>query len=388
MKTSLRFAALLLFALSVCLPALGQGSDVQMARFSNGGVAFEYPATWTLSDKSSAENQHLVLELKGTAAQIMVLVERSPSTQPGQRGTALRARTTAFADIMTKELEKLGATVERSEVTTDVGGVQAEGIRLRASPGNQPGSVEVYSFVLGGRIVMLTLLRPDTDAVAAAPAWAAVRKSLRVGESNASLSGSSSNNVLVSTQRPPARFAGFDYGKVSGSSYSNDFFGLRLTIPYGWRVEGQATKDMLREKGRELIKTDNPQTNAQLDASASNTVNLLTVFKYEIGTSVGFNASLICGAEWLETPMSASQYMASAKRVLEMSQKNYEVKPFTTEMVGGQEFAVMEVVMDSTIRQKYYASIKKGYALFFILTYAADEDEAILRQALRSVRFS
>ncbi len=388
MKISLRFVSVLLFALTVSLPLLAQGSDAQMARFSDGGVTFDYPAKWTLTDKSTADNQHLVLELKGTSAQIMVLVERTSSTQPGQRTTVLRAKTAAFADYMADELKKLNTTVERSEVTTEAGGVVAEGIRLRAAPGNQPGSIEVYSLVLGGRVVMLTLLGPDADAQAAAPAWASVRRSLRVSASSATNTVAPSTNTLVATQRP-AKFAGFDYGKVSGSSYANNFFGLHLTIPYGWRVEGQAVKDMLAEKGRSLVKTDNAQTNAQIDASVSNTVNLLTVFKYEIGASVDFNASLICGAEWLENPsMSSSQYMANAKRILEMSQKTYEIKPFTKEMVGGEEFAVMEVTMESSVKQKYYASIKKGYALFFILTYAADEDEAILRQALRSVRFS
>src|SRR4051812_9902964 len=133
MKTSLRFGAAILSVILVSLPALAQGgASAQMSRFSDGGVAFQYPATWTLSDKSSTENQHLVLELKGTSAQIMVLVERTPSTKPGERTAALQARNTAFADLMTKELEKVGATVQRSDVTTDVGGVQAEGIRLRA----------------------------------------------------------------------------------------------------------------------------------------------------------------------------------------------------------------------------------------------------------------
>jgi hypothetical protein len=84
MKISQRLAVTLILALVVSLPAFAQGgAAAQTARFSDGGVAFQYPSTWTLSDKSSAENQHLVLELKGTAAQIMVLVERTASTQPG-----------------------------------------------------------------------------------------------------------------------------------------------------------------------------------------------------------------------------------------------------------------------------------------------------------------
>lgn len=389
MKISLRFGATILLALFVALPAFAQVGSAQMSRFSDSGVTFQYPAAWTLTDKSTEENQHLVLELKGTAAQIMVLVERTPSTKPGERTAALRARSTAFADLMTKELEKVSDTVQRSEVTTDVGGVTAEGLKLRASPGNQPGSVEVYSFVLGGRIVMLTLLRPDTDATAAIPGWAAVRSSLRVGASTASSTPSTASlSMAQPISQRPAKFAGLDYGKVSGSSYANIFFGFSLTIPYGWRVQGKEVKDMLSEKGRESIKTDNAQTNAQMDASISNTVNLLTVFKYDVGSSADFNASLICGAEWLSNPsLSANLYLVNAKRVIERSQQQGIFKPFTTETIGGEGFAVMEVEI-SSVRQKYYVSIKKGYALFFILTYAKDEDEAVLRQAMRSVRFS
>lgn len=188
MKTSLRFVAVLLFTLAFSLPSLAQGRDAQVTRFSDGGVTFQYPAKWTLSDKSTADTQHLVLELSGTAAQIMVLVERTPSTQPGQRTTVLRERTNTFADYMTKELEKTGTTVQRKDVTTEAGGVAAEGIQLRAAPGGQPGNIEVYSLVLGGRVVMLTLLRPDTDAQVAANAWDVVRASLRVGASTASAS--------------------------------------------------------------------------------------------------------------------------------------------------------------------------------------------------------
>ncbi|HYO92541.1 MAG TPA: hypothetical protein VEQ40_12930 [Pyrinomonadaceae bacterium] len=401
MKISQRVAAILLLALLVSPPALGQGTGAQMQRFSSGGVSFQYPVQWKLTDKSNDTSQHLVLELNGTSAQIMVLVERTPSTQPGQRTATLQARSNAFADIMTKELEKTGTTVQRSDVTTDVGGVAADGLRLRAAPGNQPGSIEVYSFVLSGRIVMLTLLRPDRDAQAAAPAWAAVRSSLRVGASAQSTAQRDLRLVderEVTTVRPSNdsptstsasnKFAGVDFGSVTGYSYANNFFGFRLTIPYGWRVQGKEVKDLLTEKGRETIKTGDAQRNSQIDKSFDNTVNLLTVFKYDVGAARDFNASVICGAEWLPRSMSANQYLLNAKNVLESSsQGKFLYKPFATETVGGEGFAVMEVETAS-LTQKYYVSIKKGYALFFILTYASDEDEAVLRQVMRSVRFS
>ncbi|HEX8747957.1 MAG TPA: hypothetical protein VF717_12215 [Pyrinomonadaceae bacterium] len=402
MKITQRLAAILLLALLASMPASGQETGAQTERFSVGGVSFQYPARWTLTDKSNEHTQHLVLELKGTAAQIMVLVERAASTQPGQRSQVLQLRTTAFADIMTKELEKTGTTVQRADVTTDVGGVPADGLKLRASPGNQPGSIEVYSFVLGGRIVMLTFLRPDSDALAAAPAWSAVRSSLRVSAASAQASSQRDLRLVdertVITPRPSEslssapsseRFAGLDYGNVNGSSYANNFFGFRLTIPFGWRVQGQEVRDLLSEKGRESVKTDNAQRNAQIDSSVNNTVNLLTVFKYDVGSTTDFNASLICGAEWLSRSISANQYLLNAKTVLETSsrQGQYVFKPFVTETVGGEGFSVMEL-QTSSLTQKYYVSVRKGYALFFIMTYASDEDEAVLRQVIRSVRFS
>src|SRR5437870_4752720 len=103
MKTSRRVAASILLALFIYIPVLAQGVNTEMTGFTNGGVAFRYPVNWTLSDKSTTDNQHFVLELKGTSAQIMVLVERTPSTQPGERTAALRERTTKFADIMTAQ---------------------------------------------------------------------------------------------------------------------------------------------------------------------------------------------------------------------------------------------------------------------------------------------
>ena len=216
MKISQTIAAVILLALSVSLNAFAQTGSAAMQRFSSGGVAFQYPPAWTLSDKSTQDNHHLVLELKGTAAQIMILVERTPSTQPGQRAAVLRARSSTFADLMTKELEKVGATVQRSEVTTEAGGVLADGLRLRAAPGGAPGSVEVYSLVLGGRLVMITLLRPDSDAQAAAPAWAAVRTSLRVGANSGSARATYPVNAFMYTTARPSIFASLDQGKPYG----------------------------------------------------------------------------------------------------------------------------------------------------------------------------
>jgi hypothetical protein len=180
-----------------------------------------------------------------------------------------------------------------------------------------------------------------------------------------------------------------DYGSVTGSAYSNNFFGFRLTIPFGWRVQGKEVKDLLSEKGRESVRTDSAQTNAQIDTSFDNTVNLLTIFKHDVGANAEFNASLICGAEWLPRSLSANQYLLNAKSVLEMSpqREQYLFKPFSTETVGGESFSVMEIET-SSLTQRYYVSVRRGYALFFILTYMSDEDEAVLRQAIRSVRFS
>ncbi|MDX6289056.1 MAG: hypothetical protein QOH42_855, partial [Blastocatellia bacterium] len=61
----------------------------------------------------------------------------------------------------------------------EVAGKQATGVRMRAVLENQPGNAEIYSLQLGSRLVLLSLIGTDREIAASAPAWLAIRRSLK-----------------------------------------------------------------------------------------------------------------------------------------------------------------------------------------------------------------
>jgi hypothetical protein len=58
--------------------------------------------------------------------------------------------------------------------------------------------------------------------------------------------------------------------------------------------------------------------------------------------------------------------------------------------LGGVDFDVMEMEMSVrgiVVKQKYYATIMKGYALCFIVSFTTDEEQASLQKILDTATF-
>ncbi|HZG53850.1 MAG TPA: hypothetical protein VEZ40_17230, partial [Pyrinomonadaceae bacterium] len=85
------------------------------------------------------------------------------------------------------------------------------------------------------------------------------------------------------------------------------------------------------------------------------------------------------------------EYMGQARRLLESSAMPVQVAAgMRSETIGGMEFAVIDVSSEQasgTIKQHYYATLKQGYALFFISTYGGDLSEKAVEDVLKSVKF-
>ncbi|MDQ1591808.1 MAG: hypothetical protein QOG71_2435 [Pyrinomonadaceae bacterium] len=185
-----------------------------------------------------------------------------------------------------------------------------------------------------------------------------------------------------------------DAGRVVGSTYTNDYFGLQLTVPAGWRVADADAARKLDEQGADLVAGDSDERRARLREAASKNINLITMGKV-LPTAGGANESavLIVGAEavpaWLiKTPQ---EYIGQARRILESSAMKVSVAEGTRkETLGGVEFAVLDVSSEQPgglVRQHYYATLKKGYAVFIISTYASEQSAQAIEEVLKSVKF-
>lgn len=192
---------LCLFAL-LCSLAAAQNSAPQVKHFSDKGLSFDYPSDWTLTEQSQEGGQKFIVH-QGDGALIMVLSRFEQINSQEQLETARRDVADKFTDEMFGELKKRGE-VERKDSQAEVAGVQARGTRLRAVLAGEPGAIEVYSLLLGKRLVMVSIIGTDKESAVAASAWALVRSSLRVAADAASTRGATHNDA-ASLSSEPAR---------------------------------------------------------------------------------------------------------------------------------------------------------------------------------------
>jgi hypothetical protein len=180
-----------------------------------------------------------------------------------------------------------------------------------------------------------------------------------------------------------------DLGSVSGSTYTNKYFGLTLTLPAGWSVQDSIVKKQLSEKGKELVTSDDAATKSELNQAVDNTLNLLTAFEHPPGTSEQ-NAMVICGAEKPAVGVKTdADYMLALKNTLKYAQVPITIeKEVYTEQIGGAAFSVIDfktTYPGVVLNQKYYAHIVKDHVLFFIITYQTPEQLKTLQESLKSV---
>src|SRR5579864_301287 len=202
---------------------------------------------------------------------------------------------------------------------------------------------------------------------------------------------SSLSGAQAAAAPPPAKP---DYGHIDGSVYSNEFFGLHISIPAGWSVAGEAAKKQLIEKGKELIKSPDAASQHGIDESVNRTTQLLTISRFEINKpNAQTNPSLVCLVERLPDAaagIKSRDYAALVGDGLKGSSLTLApVGEIHAETVDGVEFSVLDVkgkVQEQDVYQKYYVNIVKGYSLVFITTYYSDDDHKLTAAIVASVK--
>jgi hypothetical protein len=179
MRRSLTFIKLIAITLLCSLAALGQTAGSQK-QFNKEGLAFDYPAGWELTDSSNSDAQQLVLSKDNSDAQIRVFVFRGLVDTPEKQKVARTKLVDPYLNATSSQFEQMGAKPTRVPATLQVGTLQAEGVRIQAVLDGDPGEAAIYWLTLGNRLVVLTFFGPDRALKQAAPAWDAIRNTLRV----------------------------------------------------------------------------------------------------------------------------------------------------------------------------------------------------------------
>jgi hypothetical protein len=185
-----------------------------------------------------------------------------------------------------------------------------------------------------------------------------------------------------------------DYGGIVNSVYQNKYFGLNVQLPKEWSVQDQEMRQRLSDTGNKLLAGNDKSMKAVLKASEQQSINLLAAFQHPIGSPVPFNPSIMCTAvrvRNLPGIKHGKDYLYQARKLMESGQMKFEFpKEITTEKLGGVDFDVMHVTMkigSTTVRQRYYTSIMKGYALNLIVSFTTTEEESLVQRIIDGVTF-
>lgn len=165
---------LLIFVALLAVPQGGAG------HFSKEGLAFDYPAGWTLEDTSDAQMQRLTLTRAGGSNIIMVFAQRDLIKTTMQ---LYGSRSTVTMPYVTNIAHKLGLDQPpppNEAQCMPVGGHTAVGFRMGGQLEGEATTAEVYTVVLGQRLLHLVHVRADRDEAAGAAAWKTLLDTLKV----------------------------------------------------------------------------------------------------------------------------------------------------------------------------------------------------------------
>ena len=195
--------------------------------------------------------------------------------------------------------------------------------------------------------------------------------------------------------KPITEEQGFEYGSVKDGRYTNKFFDIQMDVPKDWDVQSQAENDAIMEEGKNMVAGDNKNMKAALKASEINTAGLLTVFKDKPGTTATFNPSIMLVAENLKNApgvKTGKEYLFHSRKLMLAGQMQYNHidEDFAKREINGWEFYTMNVSANYsgvTVNQVYLATVKDGFALGLIYSYADEAQKAELEKLINTVDY-
>ena len=169
----------IIVAIALCLLTISApAQDPNVKHFEKDGLSFDYPANWQISDQSTGQMQFL--ELSQGDVTIRVRSPREWLKTPDKEAHAKKLFQDQYVDSFATQFEQQGMQPKRSPVTTQLGGGDAEGVRLRVLMDRQAGGLDSYYRIMSDRLVHLSILGSERDIAKDALAWDMIRNSLKV----------------------------------------------------------------------------------------------------------------------------------------------------------------------------------------------------------------
>ena len=177
-------------------------------------------------------------------------------------------------------------------------------------------------------------------------------------------------------------------GETSGKTYINSVYGFRITIPDTWLFAGRDFESNLKSKGFDIsLKAPdnlNGASKIQLERSLEKVKVLVTGYR----SIPGANDSAIIRVAVEDLTMTpqvkdAVDYfdlMRSQFAVMKLP-ADFKYSDTQAEKLGAKQFAFLDTTSNAG-KKRMYATVRKGNAILFTLSYPKADDLATMRQIL------
>jgi hypothetical protein len=175
-------------------------------------------------------------------------------------------------------------------------------------------------------------------------------------------------------------------GAFKGQLYTNKALDFTMLAPGGWNFFSAEQNAELVAKNRENAQMSGE---AELKTAAENTQILFQALPQAVGGRQ-VNSLFSCGIERLTSNSTVGKYVGFNKDLVLRRSGVTITKDIYSATLGGVKFSAFDVegaTAKGAYRQKYFVTLRKNTALFFVITLYDDKQDAIVEHSLNSIKF-
>ncbi len=178
-------------------------------------------------------------------------------------------------------------------------------------------------------------------------------------------------------------------GELSDGKYRNDFFGFAMSLPPEMYLLSDQKRAIYKKAGVEMFSKNLEKGRAAFEKATSQEVLLfsLAVSKPESTGVSSLNIGVVKQPEGVTPDLICDDAGAFFVR-----NPNYKLISKTKKLKrAGNDFAQIELAVvsgEQTLSLRYYATMRKGYSLTFVITHLSKADLESLEKVVDSLEFS
>jgi hypothetical protein len=182
-----------------------------------------------------------------------------------------------------------------------------------------------------------------------------------------------------------------EYGKIADGTFTSPFFKFSINVPDRRQVATGLELGGVANKGAALLAGDNEGLRERLKLNRPKYFKLLAISEQPLDVPQERNPTIMVVAERLDEPTTGQAYLEQVDALLTNSLLPYQRRGEIEELERGNvTFHLADYQLekgDSLLYQSYVVTLRRGYALSFIITDVSPESLASLRGYALATRF-